>query len=149
MSATEHSSAQAALAASERDADRFYGKYRGIVARQRRPARRSAACRAMVPGGARRDVPTRLGAAVRAVRRDGRRASSRSRRSAPGCGSSSRPATPSRPIWTGGWWGTGEVPMDEEATPSLPSRKILRSDSGLMVSLDDPARRSRSPTPSD
>ena len=43
----------------------------------------------------------------------------------------------SRPIWSGGWWAAGEVPMDEMQTPSTPTRKILRSELGLMVSLDD------------
>ena len=43
----------------------------------------------------------------------------------------------SRPIWTGAWWGAHEVPLDQAATPSFPSRKILRSESGLIVSLDD------------
>jgi hypothetical protein len=44
---------------------------------------------------------------------------------------------PSRPIWTGGWWAAGEVPVDHQQTPSQPTRKILRSELGLMVSLDD------------
>ena len=46
----------------------------------------------------------------------------------------------SRPIWSGAWWAEGEVPMDEQSTPSEPTRKILRSDLGLIVSLDDAAQ---------
>jgi Type VI secretion system/phage-baseplate injector OB domain len=43
----------------------------------------------------------------------------------------------SRPIWSGGWWAPGELPMDEKSSPPLPTTKILRSDLGLLVALDD------------
>lgn len=46
---------------------------------------------------------------------------------------------PSRPIWSGGWWGTSDVPADEKGTAAKPPLKILRSEKGLMVSLDDDA----------
>lgn len=46
----------------------------------------------------------------------------------------------SRPIWVGSWWATGEVPMDEKGTPAQPTTKILRSDFGLLVALDDTAQ---------
>lgn len=46
---------------------------------------------------------------------------------------------PSRPIWTGGWWGTSDVPADEKGTAAKPPLKILRSEKGLMVALDDDA----------
>lgn len=46
---------------------------------------------------------------------------------------------PSRPIWTGGWWGTSDVPADEKGTAAKPPLKILRSGKGLMVALDDDA----------
>lgn len=46
---------------------------------------------------------------------------------------------PSRPIWTGGWWGTSDVPADQEGTAAKPPLKILRSEQGLMVALDDDA----------
>ena len=44
---------------------------------------------------------------------------------------------PSRPIWSGGWWGTSDVPADQNGSAAKPSLKILRSESGLMVALDD------------
>ena len=44
---------------------------------------------------------------------------------------------PSRPIWAGTWWAAGEVPMDEKGAPAQTTTKILRSDFGLIVSLDD------------
>lgn len=46
----------------------------------------------------------------------------------------------SRPIWSGTWWAAGEVPMDEKGTPAQPTTKILRSDFGLIVALDDLAQ---------
>jgi hypothetical protein len=46
----------------------------------------------------------------------------------------------SRPIWSGCWWSTGEVPMDEKGVPAQPTTKILRSDFGLIVALDDVAQ---------
>jgi hypothetical protein len=46
---------------------------------------------------------------------------------------------PSRPIWCGGWWGTSDVPADQNGSTATPPLKILRSESGLMVALDDDA----------
>jgi len=46
----------------------------------------------------------------------------------------------SRPIWVGGWWGTAEVPMKPAGATTLPTTKILRSDLGLIVALDDVAQ---------
>lgn len=43
----------------------------------------------------------------------------------------------SRPIWTGTWWSAGEVPMDQTGMPAQTTTKILRSDFGLIVALDD------------
>ena len=72
MSATDQTSLHAALSASERDADRFYGKYRGIVVDNDDPLQHRAAA----GDGARTcsaTSPVRLGAAVRPVRRNRRR----------------------------------------------------------------------------
>lgn len=44
----------------------------------------------------------------------------------------------SRPIWSGAWWATGEVPMNEQGSPAqAPTSKMLRTETGLMLSLDD------------
>jgi hypothetical protein len=44
----------------------------------------------------------------------------------------------SRPIWVGGWWGVAEVPMMPAGAPSqAPLTKILRSELGLIIALDD------------
>ena len=39
---------------------------------------------------------------------------------------------PSRPIWSGCWWGDGQIPDTAE-----PEQKILKSETGLRVRLDD------------
>jgi uncharacterized protein involved in type VI secretion and phage assembly len=44
---------------------------------------------------------------------------------------------PSRPIWTGCWWADGNRPKDEKGTQATPQIKIVRSEQGLLVSLDD------------
>jgi len=43
----------------------------------------------------------------------------------------------SRPIWSGCYWGAGEVPMKPPGVPSLPTTKIWRSELGLTAVLDD------------
>ena len=45
------------------------------------------------------------------------------------------------PIWSGCWWAMGELPIDEKGKIVEPSTKILRSDTGLMVALDDNANK--------
>jgi hypothetical protein len=47
----------------------------------------------------------------------------------------------SRPIWVGGWWGKDELPPKPAGAPAEPSSKILRSDTGLVIVLDDTAQR--------
>lgn len=49
----------------------------------------------------------------------------------------------SRPIWTGCWWGKDELPEDEGGSSGEPSTRILRSEEGLMVSLDDDGKKIR------
>lgn len=46
---------------------------------------------------------------------------------------------PARPIWSGGWWGSADVPADQAGAAATPPLKILRSAQGLMVALDDDA----------
>lgn len=44
---------------------------------------------------------------------------------------------PSYPIWTGCYWADGQVPQNERGTAATPPLKIIRSQQGLMVTLDD------------
>lgn len=46
----------------------------------------------------------------------------------------------SRPIWSGCWWGENQVPQDNTGTGATPPLKIIRSETGLMVTLDDDSR---------
>jgi len=43
----------------------------------------------------------------------------------------------SRPIWSGCWWGSNNLPEDVESTRATPPVKIIRSGNGLQVTLDD------------
>jgi uncharacterized protein involved in type VI secretion and phage assembly len=121
---------------AERMADRFYGKYRGRVEDNQDPLRQ---------GRLRASVPDVLGAeisgwALPCVPYAG-----------PHVGFHAIPpqgagvwiefeaGDTSHPIWVGGWWALGQIPLDQASTSTLPSRKLLRSDGGLLVSLDDAA----------
>ncbi|MCK4830188.1 hypothetical protein KA005_81470 [bacterium] len=43
----------------------------------------------------------------------------------------------SRPIWSGCWWGSNGLPSDNAGTAASPTLKIIRSEKGLMVTMDD------------
>jgi hypothetical protein len=125
---------EALASALERQTDRFYGKYRGIVTVSVDP---------MNLGRLKAMVPEVLGEVP----------SSWALPCAPYAGPTSgffavppvgagvwiefEAGDVSRPIWSGAWWAAGEVPMDEKATPALQTTKILRSDTGLLIALDD------------
>lgn len=44
---------------------------------------------------------------------------------------------PSYPIWVGCFWADDQVPKNELGTKAAPPLKIIRSEKGLMVTLDD------------
>jgi len=44
---------------------------------------------------------------------------------------------PSFPIWTGGFWADNELPKDQNGTQATPSLRIIRSQQGLIISMDD------------
>ena len=41
------------------------------------------------------------------------------------------------PIWSGGWWSDGAAPEPEEGRSGAQETKVLKTDSGLNVALDD------------
>jgi|SRR6476660_8529592 uncharacterized protein involved in type VI secretion and phage assembly len=43
----------------------------------------------------------------------------------------------SYPIWSGGYWGDGQAPVDNEGTSASATLKVIRSKEGLMVTLND------------
>lgn len=47
---------------------------------------------------------------------------------------------PSRPIWTGSWWGDGDIPNDPGGSQATTQTKIFKSANGLIIDLDDSAQ---------
>lgn len=43
----------------------------------------------------------------------------------------------SRPIWSGGWWPRGDAPAPEEGNTGRQATKVLKTDTGLNLALDD------------
>jgi Type VI secretion system/phage-baseplate injector OB domain len=123
--------------ALERRADRFYGKYRGLVTDTADPLQLGR-LQAVVP-----EVlgETSTGWALPCAPYAG-----------PDAGLFAVPPVGagvwiefeagevSRPVWAGTWWGTGEVPLDDSDGAMPTTTKILRSDTGLSVLLDDAAQ---------
>jgi hypothetical protein len=114
--------------------DRFYGKYRGTVADVGDP-----------------DALGRIKAHVPEVYRDvvSPWALPCAPYAGPGIGFHAVPPAgagvwiefeagdPSRPIWSGGWWGRDDPPNDEKGVAASPPLKIWRSEQGLLLALDD------------
>jgi hypothetical protein len=121
----------------ERRMDRFYGKYRGTVAVNVDPLGQGR-LKALVP-----DVlgETMSGFALPAAPYAGTGAGFFT---VPPIGAGVwiefEAGDASRPIWTGAWWGTGEAPPDEKGVPPQQTNKILRTEFGLLISLDDAAQ---------
>jgi len=42
-----------------------------------------------------------------------------------------------RPVWTGCWWGRAEVPLNESGDAATFVSKVLRTDTGLMLAFND------------
>ena len=42
-----------------------------------------------------------------------------------------------RPIWSGCWWGKAEVPLNESGDAATFVNKVLRTDTGLMMAFND------------
>ena len=42
-----------------------------------------------------------------------------------------------RPIWSGCWWGNAEVPLNEAGNTATFVNKVLRTDTGLMLAFND------------
>jgi hypothetical protein len=43
----------------------------------------------------------------------------------------------SYPIWTGGFWADDELPKDEKEATAVPSLRMIRSEKGLMITMND------------
>jgi hypothetical protein len=125
---------EAAVESLDRQADRFYGKYRGLVVNNIDPLNLGRIMAIVpevlgeVPSGWANPCAPYAGpqAGLFAVPPIGA-----------GVWIEFEAGDTSRPIWVGGWWGAAEVPMKPMGVPSTPQTKILRSDFGLIVALDD------------
>ena len=114
--------------------DRFFGKYRGLVTDNQDPSSLGR-IRAKVPEilG---DVDT--GWALPAAPYSGNGSGVYTVPSAgAGVWIEFESGDVSRPIWTGCWWGSNQLPKDETGSGATPSRKIIRTEQGLLLSLDD------------
>jgi hypothetical protein len=128
---------EAMLETTARGTDRFYGKYRGLVVMNVDPLQQGR-LKAMVPEVL-GEIPSTwaLPCAPYAGTGSGFWA-------IPPVGAAVwiefEAGDTSRPIWTGGWWTAPEVPMNEKGVQAQFTTKILRSDFGLLVALDDIAQ---------
>jgi hypothetical protein len=43
----------------------------------------------------------------------------------------------SRPIWTGCWWASNQLPKDETGAATTADKKIIRTEQGLLLCFDD------------
>jgi uncharacterized protein involved in type VI secretion and phage assembly len=41
------------------------------------------------------------------------------------------------PIWSGCWWGSDQLPKDNQGSQATPPLKIIRTERGLMVTMND------------
>ena len=115
--------------------DRFYGKYRGLVTINVDPQKRGR-LKAMVPEVL-GEVPSSW--ALPCVPYAG---TTSGFFAIPSVGAGVwiefEAGDVSRPIWCGAWWGSGELPVDEKGSQAqAPTTKILRTEPGLMLVLDD------------
>ena len=123
--------------ALERLSDRFYGKYRGLVQDNQDPSNM---------GRITAKVPEVLGDVITgwALPCSPYTGPNQGLYLVPEQGSGVwiefEAGDPSRPIWSGMWWGDGELPSDEKGTSATPKLKILRTKQGLLLAMDDDAQ---------
>jgi hypothetical protein len=120
-----------------RQAQRHYGKYRGLVTDNQDP-KNLGRIRARVPEVL-VDVESGWALPCAPYAGDG---SGHYTVPAPGAGVwiEFEAGDVSRPLWSGCWWSADQVPADEGGTAATPGVKILRSEAGLLVRLDDDGR---------
>jgi hypothetical protein len=118
----------------ERQTDRFYGKYRGLVATNVDPNDQ---------GRITAYVPEVLGftpssLALPCAPYAGVQAGLLT---VPAVGSGVwiefEAGDATRPIWSGCWWGKAEVPLNESGNAATFVNKVLRTDNGLMLAFND------------
>lgn len=119
---------------AEQTRTRFYGKYRGVVSDVNDPENMGR-LRAMVPEVL-GDVESPWALPCAPYSGDGMGVYT-----VPPVGAGVwiefEAGDPSRPIWTGCWWGQNQLPKNEEGTEATPAIKIIRTERGTMLTMDD------------
>lgn len=124
---------------AEHQRSRFYGKYRGVVS-DNNDSEKLGRIRAHVPEvlGAQIESPWALPCAPYTGPDQGLFV-------VPEVGAGVwiefEAGDPARPIWSGGWWAANEAPKNESGSDATPTRRILKSKTGLMAALDDDAKK--------
>jgi hypothetical protein len=113
---------------------RHYGKYRGLVSDNQDPQNRGR-LRARVPEIL-HDVETGWALPALPYSGDNQGAWTIPPKNA-GVWIEFEAGDVSRPIWSGCWWGDNERPKTEGGTQATPAIKVVRTEKGLMVSMDD------------
>jgi hypothetical protein len=114
--------------------ERFYGKYRGVVTNNQ-DDRNLGRLRARVPAVL-GDVETGWALPCAPYAGDGSGCFTVPPEGA-GVWIEFEEGDLSRPIWSGCWWGDEQIPENNAGGRATPDLKILRSEQGLLVSLDD------------
>jgi uncharacterized protein involved in type VI secretion and phage assembly len=119
---------------SNRRPSRFYGKYRGLVVDNNDP-QQLGRLKAHVPEVL-GDVDSGWALPCVPYAGDG---SGQYTLPEPGTGVwiEFEAGDPSRPIWSGCWWGDGQLPADNGGQSGTPSLRIIRSEQGFMLTFDD------------
>jgi len=127
---------QSVASVLERQTDRFYGKYRGLVLINVDPKNQGRII-AVVPEVL-GTVPTNWCLPCTPYAGSGMPAGFFTI-PAPGAGVwvEFEAGDVNRPVWTGCWWGTAQVPMNELGMPSQFTSKVWRTDTGLLISMND------------
>jgi uncharacterized protein involved in type VI secretion and phage assembly len=119
---------------SEAVRSRYYGKYRGIVKENEDPEQLGR-IRALVPEVLDK-VPSGWALPCTPYAGDGTGQFTIPPKGA-GVWIEFEAGDVSRPIWTGCWWGSNGLPRDNTGAAASPPLKIIRSEKGLMVTMDD------------
>lgn len=113
--------------------DRFFGKYRGVVQENNDPARRGR-LQVTVPAVMGEEAVWAMPCAPYAG--DNMGVYTMPERGA-GVWVEFEAGDPSYPVWVGCYWGDGEAPETESGDQAEPPLKIIRSQQGLVITMDD------------
>ena len=127
---------QSVASVLERQTDRFYGKYRGLVAKNVDPQNQGR-LQAWVPEVL-GTIPSNWCLPCTPYAGSGFPAGLFT---IPAVGAGVwiefEAGDVNRPIWSGCWWGMAQIPLNEEGEMPQSTSKVWRTDTGLMIALND------------